>query len=165
MQQPSLAQDHGIWREIIPNRPDRLNDPKDAVHSELRAVLTNAMVTNVCAPPATGTGRGFCTHRVPNGHNPSGIKQTPDPSRTPTAPYGPLVVRQIRIPPRSVVCTANDAAVSAGAKRDVQAAAINTRDGSPDRKAALQKQCGEDSDPAEGGPASPRKRVSPFTRE
>lgn len=108
-----LVTDHGIWREITLNRPDRLNSFNEEMHLALRAALTEARDAGVRAILLTGAGRGFCAGQDLGDRDPSKMDGPPDLGHTVRSFYAPLVrlIRDMRLP---VVCAVNGVAAGAG---------------------------------------------------
>ena len=69
-----LVTDHGDWREITLNRPDRLNSFSEGMHRARRAALSDARDAGARAILLTGAGRGCwpCASRAP------GLKSPPN---------------------------------------------------------------------------------------
>ncbi|PIV73497.1 MAG: 2-(1,2-epoxy-1,2-dihydrophenyl)acetyl-CoA isomerase [Rhodobacteraceae bacterium CG17_big_fil_post_rev_8_21_14_2_50_65_11] len=106
--------DHGGWREITLNRPDRLNSFNDEMHLALRAALEGARETGARAVLLTGAGRGFCAGQDLGDRDPSKMATPPDLGETVRRFYAPLV-RLIRDLPCPVICAVNGVAAGAGA--------------------------------------------------
>ena len=108
-----LVTDHGDWREITLNRPDRLNSFNEDMHLALRAALTQARDAGARAILLTGAGRGFCAGQDLGDRDPSKMEGPPDLGHTVRTFYAPLVrlIRDMRLP---VVCAVNGVAAGAG---------------------------------------------------
>ena len=110
-----LAKDHGAWIEVVLNRPDRLNSFNDAMHLQLRKILTNAGEDEaVRAVLLTGAGRGFCAGQDLGDRDPAKMDGPPDLGKTIETFYNPLV-RLIRGMQKPVICAVNGVAAGAGA--------------------------------------------------
>lgn len=106
--------DHGTWREVVLNRPDRLNSFNDEMHYALREALENARDSGARAVLLTGAGRGFCAGQDLGDRDPSKMDGPPDLGQTVRQFYAPLV-RLIRELPFPVICAVNGVAAGAGA--------------------------------------------------
>ncbi|WP_298678658.1 2-(1,2-epoxy-1,2-dihydrophenyl)acetyl-CoA isomerase PaaG [uncultured Lentibacter sp.] len=109
-----LITDHGLWREITLNRPDKLNAFTEEMHLALRAALEAARDSGARAVLLTGAGRGFCAGQDLGDRDPSKMDGPPDLGDTVRRFYAPLVTL-IRALPFPVVCAVNGVAAGAGA--------------------------------------------------
>ena len=109
-----LTEDHGGWREITLNRPDRLNAFNDEMHGALRDALAGAAEGGARAVLLTGAGRGFCAGQDLGDRDPAKMDGPPDLGRTLENFYNPLI-RLIRGMDCPVVCAVNGVAAGAGA--------------------------------------------------
>ena len=109
-----LITDHGDWREIALNRPDRLNSFNDEMHLALRAALEEARDAGARALLLTGSGRGFCAGQDLGDRDPAKMDGPPDLSKTLNDFYNPLVrlIRSLDLP---VIAAVNGVAAGAGA--------------------------------------------------
>jgi 2-(1,2-epoxy-1,2-dihydrophenyl)acetyl-CoA isomerase len=102
------------YREIVLNRPDKLNAFTAELHGELMAALREAEVDDSCrAVLITGAGRAFCAGQDLNERVfVDGV--APDLSENLIARYNPLttIIRNTRLP---VVAAVNGVAAGAGA--------------------------------------------------
>lgn len=108
------TEDHGTWRKLILNRPDKLNAFSAEMHQAFAAALDAAASDKKCrAILLTGAGRGFC----------AGQELGPAVLPTPAGPpdLGPVVadynamIRRIRALPMPVIAAVNGVAAGAGA--------------------------------------------------
>ena len=110
-----LVHDHGGWREITLNRPDRLNSFNQAQHVALKAAVDAAAADPACrALLLTGAGRGFCAGQDLSDRVMSSGGEPPDLGATIEAYYNPLI-RALRAMAKPVVCAVNGVAAGAGA--------------------------------------------------
>lgn len=109
-----LAEDHGTWRKLTLNRPDRLNAFNQETHKAFAAAIDAAAADQNCrAILITGAGRGFC----------AGQELGPAVMPTPSGPpdLGPVVadynamIRRLRALPMPVIAAINGVAAGAGA--------------------------------------------------
>lgn len=105
--------DHGSWREITLNRPDKLNCFTPDMHLALRGALQSAEDEKVRAILLTGAGRAFCAGQDLDDRDPRKLSGPPDLGHSVRSYWAPLV-RQIRNLPVPVICAVNGAAAGAG---------------------------------------------------
>lgn len=110
-----LVEDHGSWRVLTLNRPDRLNSFNEVMHVALAQALDEAADSATCrAVLLTGAGRGFCAGQDLSGDVANFDNGPPDLGVTIEKYYNPLV-RRIRALRKPVVCAVNGTAAGAGA--------------------------------------------------
>lgn len=104
--------DHGAWRVLTLNRPDRLNAFNDEMHYELAAALEAAADETCRAVLLTANGRGFCAGQDlgqrANQDGPYDLGATIEQF------YNPLI-RRIRALEKPIICAVNGVAAGAGA--------------------------------------------------
>ena len=112
---PSIrSENHGAWRKIVLNRPDRLNALNGEMHGALMQALEAAATDAGCrALLLTGEGRAFCA-----GQDLNDVQMNPDEpvdlGQTIDQSYNPLV-RRLRSLPKPIICAVNGVAAGAGA--------------------------------------------------
>lgn len=109
------VEDHGAWRRLVLNRPDKLNAVNADMLLQLIAAIDQAeRDPAVRALLLTGEGRGFCAGQE------LGPDVTPGPNGPPdlealAGTYHHEVVRRLRASRLPVVCAVNGVAAGAGA--------------------------------------------------
>src|SRR6202521_478745 len=108
------AVEAGIARLTL-NRPDRLNSFNDAMHAEVRDVLSRVKASNDARVMLlTGAGRGFCAGQDLGDRAVAPGVEPVDLGASIERNYRPLVLA-LRRPPLPVVCAVNGVAAGAGA--------------------------------------------------
>ena len=109
-----LTEDHGTWRKLTLNRPDKLNAFNRETHAAFATALDAAATDKNCrAILLTGAGRGFCAGQE------LGPAVMPTPAGLPD--LGPVVddynamIRRIRALPMPMIAAVNGVAAGAGA--------------------------------------------------
>jgi len=105
-------EDHGAWRKLVLNRPEKLNAVNEAMLTALMAALDDAKGCRALL--LTGEGRGFCSGQELGAAIMPGADGPPDLEAHASA-YHHQVVRRIRALPLPVVCAVNGVAAGAGA--------------------------------------------------
>lgn len=110
-----LAKMQDGFLQITLNRPDRLNAFNEAMHHDLRELLTDAQTDrDIRAVLLTGAGRGFCAGQDLSDRDMRDGGEAPDLGHTIETLYNPLI-RQIRSLAKPVICAVNGVAAGAGA--------------------------------------------------
>jgi 2-(1,2-epoxy-1,2-dihydrophenyl)acetyl-CoA isomerase len=105
-----LMENHGDWRKLTLNRPDKLNAFNAAMHHALSHALAEASADVKCrALLITGSGRAFCA-----GQDLESARDGHDLGNAIERWYNPLI-RRIRGMGIPVVCAVNGVAAGAGA--------------------------------------------------
>ena len=108
------AEQHGAWRKLILNRPDKLNSFNAEMHAAFAAALDAAAADPDCrAVLITGAGRGFCAGQELG----PAVMPTPQgpPDLAPVVDDYNAMIRRIRALPMPVIAAVNGVAAGAGA--------------------------------------------------